>query len=111
MRMWMVPPRMLCNKHLLGEHVECHMVAGSLLKGREASIKGLCDYSMLEPQHLEARHAALAEELLRRGMRHASDLPEVPQKRPHGDVDVQESYRQLLSRCDDCAARMKEALA
>ena len=25
MRMWMVNPKMMCNKHLLGEHVELHL--------------------------------------------------------------------------------------
>jgi hypothetical protein len=30
MRMWMVPPKVMCRKHLLGEHVEIHMLAGSL---------------------------------------------------------------------------------
>lgn len=109
MRMWMIPPELLCRKHLLGEHVECHMVAGSLLKGRTASIKGLCDYSMLEPQHLAARHEALAKEIARRDMTHASDMPELPKEVPHGDVDVEESYYQLMKRCDDCRALMQAA--
>ena len=30
MRMWMVNPGFMCNKHLLGEHVECHMLVGHL---------------------------------------------------------------------------------
>ena len=34
MRMWMVDPKKMCRKHLLGEHVEIHMMVGTLLKGR-----------------------------------------------------------------------------
>ena len=30
MRQWMVDPRLLCRKHLLGEHVENHMFIGTL---------------------------------------------------------------------------------
>lgn len=33
MRMWMVPPRHMCRKHLLGEHVELHMFVGSIKNG------------------------------------------------------------------------------
>jgi hypothetical protein len=33
MRMWMVWPELMCRKHLLGEHVEIHMLLGALNKG------------------------------------------------------------------------------
>jgi hypothetical protein len=33
MRMWMVPTKIMCDKHLLGEHVEHHMFLGSLKQG------------------------------------------------------------------------------
>jgi len=28
--MWMTPPAGMCRKHLLGEHVELHMLLGQL---------------------------------------------------------------------------------
>ena len=34
MRMWMLPPKGLCRKHLLGEHVELHMLLGSMRRGK-----------------------------------------------------------------------------
>ena len=34
MRMWMLPPETMCRKHLLGEHVELHMLLGSLRRGK-----------------------------------------------------------------------------
>ena len=34
MRMWMLPPAGMCRKHLLGEHVELHMLLGSLRRGK-----------------------------------------------------------------------------
>lgn len=33
MRMWKVNPKNMCRQHLLGEHVECHMFVGAILKG------------------------------------------------------------------------------
>ena len=33
MRMWNVDPKLMCNKHLLGEHVEMHMFFGTIQKG------------------------------------------------------------------------------
>ena len=39
MRMWMLPPECMCRKHLLGEHVELHMLLGSMRRGK--SIEGL----------------------------------------------------------------------
>lgn len=34
MRMWMLPPETMCRKHLLGEHVELHMLLGTMKRGR-----------------------------------------------------------------------------
>jgi hypothetical protein len=34
--MWMVDPRLVCSKHLLGEHVELHMFVGCLLKRKRS---------------------------------------------------------------------------
>lgn len=39
MRMWNINPRYMCRKHLLGEHVETHMLVGSLRK--EKSVQGI----------------------------------------------------------------------
>lgn len=41
MRQWLVDPRCLCDKHLLGEHVEHHMFIGTLRKNK--SIQGYLD--------------------------------------------------------------------
>ncbi len=65
MRMWMVDPKKMCRKHLLGEHVEIHMMVGTLLKGR--SIDGFLERGLLEPQSARIRHDALAAEMQARG--------------------------------------------
>jgi len=98
----MVDPKVLCRKHLLGEHVEVHMLAGSLLHGR--SIKGFLDKDILEPQNVQTRHDTLAEEMGRRGYAHASLLPILPplEQRNEGHVDVAVSMTELARRCLAC---------
>lgn len=102
MRMWMVNPKYMCNKHLLGEHVEIHMLIGSLLKNK--SIKGFLDRGLLEPQNASTRHAELVQEMEARGMKHKSNLPELDHldTNNYGNVDKLKSITELTSRCEDC---------
>lgn len=104
MRMWMVNPKMMCNKHLLGEHCECHMFVGSINKGK--NINGYVDKNCLEFNSLHIRHDELAKEMELRGMQHKSLLPKVDivvnQKIKLSTVNKQESLNQLLCRCKKC---------
>lgn len=108
MRMWMVNPRLMCDKHLLGEHVELHMLVGTLQRKR--SVTGFAANNLIELTSLQGRHNALALEMLRRGMNHKSALPEVdinylPDKVLYALVDVEKSTKDLTSRCEECAKR------
>ena len=101
--MWMVDPSEMCRQHLLGEHVECHMFRGSLLKGR--SLQGFLETGLLDSRQLTRRHRDLVAEMTRRGYRHASPLPE--DFDPMGavsDVDPTAAAQELASRCDACRA-------
>jgi len=68
MRMWKVNPKSLCRKHLLGEHVECHMFLGSLAKN--ISLKGYIEKGLVEVHNIIKRHDELAIELGSRGYQH-----------------------------------------
>lgn len=106
MRMWMVEPKILCRKHLLGEHVELHMMAGHLRLGRK--VDGFVAHNCVEPKSIGARHKALAAEMTRRGYKHASPLhqPDVAaHQRPEAKVDAVASLMALLDRCEECAER------
>ena len=74
MRMWMVKPQLMCRKHLLGEHVEIHMLVGSIQRGK--SVAGFLAKGLLEPQSIRSRHEILVVEMLRRGYTHKSELAE-----------------------------------
>lgn len=116
MRMWMVDPKLLCKKHLNGEHFECHMTSGGLEKNKTvALVKTLAKQRMLELNSLWERHEALAKEMVRRGGNHKSELwfePELYMHSldlPNTTVDVDESLRELCRRCPDCRTRINAA--
>lgn len=103
----MVDPRRMCRQHLLGEHVECHMFAGSMRKGLR--LDGYVRNNLFEPSSLKARHDALVREMEQRGYRHRSPFPSVPVK-PYAclmeaRVDRESSADDLFSRCRECRAR------
>jgi hypothetical protein len=70
--MWMVNPKIMCNQHLIGEHLELHMFIGSIKKN--ISMQGYLKNNLLEPNSLYARHNELVKEIIYRGMNHKSDL-------------------------------------
>jgi hypothetical protein len=105
MRMWMVDPSLMCDKHLLGEHVECHMLAGTLARGR--SIAGYMERDLLEPASLVDRHRALALEMTARGFRHRSPLETaddryLPEATRRQRVDARAAADELARRCAAC---------
>jgi hypothetical protein len=104
MRMWNVPSGELCNKHLLGEHVEMHMFIGSLRLGK--SVQGFIDDGLVEIHNIYHRHAELVLEMELRGMKHKSPLsahePDAVELYRAGSVDVGRSRRDLQKRCKNC---------
>lgn len=97
MRVWDVPPRELCRKHLLGEHRELHGLWNILTKHKA---KG--GYSR-HPETLRwvgksaalyKRHERLVAEMKRRGYAHHSPL----NKRLAKGSSVQRSYIDSLAR-------------
>lgn len=102
----MVDPQGMCDKHLLGEHVECHMLLGTLRLGK--SIQGFLKKGLLEPQNLVRRHDELADEMTKRGFKHKSPICEstVTFDLPIGTVNVWESTTELTRRCPSCNKRI-----
>jgi hypothetical protein len=99
--MWMIDPALMCRRHLLGEHVECHMFRGSLLKGK--SLGGFLEAGLLDSRQLKSRHDALAAEMVLRGYRHASPLPlDYETDAAVSEVDVAAAMREIASRCESC---------
>ena len=97
--MWMVDPRLMCRKHLLGEHVELHMLVASMRNG--ISLQGFFENKLIETHNVERRHQQLVQEMIRRGFNHASPLPKVPRRRA-GRVDRSANLVELARRCAQC---------
>lgn len=103
----MVPPRLLCSKHLLGEHVECHMLLGCIKRGK--SIDGFAKKGLIEPRSLFRRHDALVWEMTARGFKHNSPMERLDDLVERlkslvrlSKVSLDKSYADLRERCEAC---------
>ena len=75
MRIWDLPPEILCRQHLLGEHRELHGLWNILTQGK----KGYREHPETKRwagrlAALYSRHDALVAEMHRRGYRHHTPL-------------------------------------
>lgn len=110
MRMWLVNPKIMCRKHLLGEHVEMHMFLGALKKNKK--IDGYLDKNLFEPTALWWRHHHLALEMTERGYNHNSEMYGVfdailalPEKKINKKINREAALRDLVDRCPECRSR------
>ncbi len=95
MRIWDLPPRLLCRNHLLGEHRELHAIWSVLTekkKGYSRHPETLRWEGRLKA--LFTRHQKLVEEMNRRGYHHQSPLDKNLAK----GSSVQNIYIDTLSR-------------
>lgn len=113
MRQWMVNPKIMCQKHLCGEHVEHHMFIGSMI--RQKSIRKYIDYNLLEPLSLLKRHDELVKEMLNRKYNHKSPLI-IPKdllsylsvSDINNIIDRKKSLMDLIQRCPTCFKLYKD---
>lgn len=114
MRMWMTNPKIMCRKHLLGEHVECHMFIGHL--ERQRGLDGYIRENCIEMLSIHDRHKELAEEMESRGYNHKSPLEfmdtmcvyNYDQWQRDVKVDREKSLNELLTRCPECKKRAEK---
>jgi len=102
--MWLVDPKKLCRKHLLGEHLEMHYFRGTIVKGK--SVLGYILKGLVETGKIKERHDQLAKEMKRRGYKHQSEMGNF-QVAPSGFVDVQKNLKELSNRCLECRKRIE----
>ena len=109
MRMWMCDPKILCQKHLCGEHVELHMFIGHLNLKR--NINGFIENNLLEPLSIISRHDELMKEMLERGYKHKSpikefDLSYLSEEYINHKIDKVSALKELISRCPECGEKL-----
>lgn len=105
MRMWMIDPKLLCKKHLLGEHGEIHKHKHNFEKHH--SIKNRILKGQIEPSSMKIRHDELALEMLRRKYNHKSpyELPDIsylPKEEQEFKVNINDSIIDIMERCEEC---------
>jgi hypothetical protein len=110
MRMWMVDVKKMCDKHLLGEHVECHMIVGSIEKSK--NLEGFFINNCIEPLSIKKRHDEIANEMTNRGFNHKSFIIKNPnieylKERKTYIINKDDSFKMLYDRCDKCRSRIK----
>ena len=103
MRMWMVDPEILCQKHLIGEHGELHKFRHNFVKQHRMDGRR----GQIEPESMKKRHDELAAEMLRRGYKHNSpyEQPDISHLQDFPPVDVEGSLKLLIERCPKCRKR------
>jgi hypothetical protein len=111
MRMWMIDPKLLCRKHLIGEHGELHKFKHNFEKKHR--INKRIELGQIEPSSMQTRHDELAEEMIRRGYNHKSpyempDLFYLPKEQRDFKVDLNQSFNDLIIRCEECKIRIQE---
>lgn len=109
MRMWMVDTKILCRKHLMGEHVETHMMIGSIIRGNK--IDGFIENDLIQPRDILNRHNLLAKEMISRGYNHKSDIKEedfnlaiskLSNEYINHMINKDKSLMDLITRCTLC---------
>jgi hypothetical protein len=109
MRMWMCDPKILCQKHLLGEHNEIHKFIGHIRLRR--SIDGYIHNNLISPMRLQERHDLLVVEMLARKYNHKTPVDAnfleaiallYPKEQWGYEVDAAASLADLLQRCPWC---------
>lgn len=100
--MWNVDVKKMCKNHLLGEHLEMHMFAGCLKKGK--NLHGYINNNLVEIHNIKKRHAALVKEMIKRKYSHNSPLESFKVFK-EGKVDSKKNLKELKKRCVNCRKR------
>lgn len=110
MRIWDLPPRVLCRQHLLGEHRELHALWIVITQKR----KGYAHHPETQRwrgklRALYLRHDALVAEMMRRGYQHHSNLDKRLARGQAKQTDWVDSIRAQKQnlRAKHCACRVR----
>ena len=108
MRMWNVNPKLMCRQHLLGEHLEMHMFAGTIKKG--IKIDGYIKNGLVQIGDIKNRHDILALEMFMRGYKHKSlMLPFNEGHKTYPKINIKANIIELKRRCNECKERLQKA--
>jgi hypothetical protein len=98
-RIWCVPVSELDRQHLLGEHAELHCIVGALL-GKYKAFRNHPETLRFKERldELYFRHNEQVREMLKRGFRHTTPLPQSNQPYTCTKEEYQRDHAELLKR-------------
>jgi len=104
--MWMIDPKYLCRKHLLGEHNEIHKHRHMFVKKYSINNR-INPIVQIEPKNMKSKHDVLVFEMLARGYKHKSpyeqpDISYLPEWQRNVNIDIEYNIKDLHSRCEEC---------
>ena len=108
--MWLINPKHLCSRHLLGEHYEIHKFKHSFEKKHNMSKR--IQLGQIKPSMMQKRHDELAVEMTLRGMNHQSPYTQpdtsyiTEQEKSLKDL-IAMNLQELSHRCLECAKIIK----
>lgn len=112
MRMWMINPKLMCDKHLLGEHGELHKHRHNFIKKHDMSGRVLGSVIQIEVLSMKTRHDELHVEMERRfNKKYTSEfeMPDVsylPADVLNKKCNIEYNLADLANRCEAC--RLKQ---
>jgi hypothetical protein len=107
MRMWGIDTKLMCDRHLLGEHVEMHMFVGCIKK--RMSLDGYTKNRLVRIDKIIECHDEIVEEFGRRGFSHKSPIGafDYDYLTCLGGIDISKNLRELEKRCQNCRKRIR----
>lgn len=106
MRMWMIDPKLLCRKHLLGEHGEIHKHKHNFEKKHNMTGR----IGQIFPSKMKSRHDKLVKEMRRRGYSHESpyEMPDISYLPKFPKPNISLNLKDLHNRCGECKSLYSE---
>jgi hypothetical protein len=111
--MWCIDPKLLCRKHLLGEHGELHKFRHNFVKKHNMNKR--IELGQIDPVFMGIRHDELAKEIENRGYNHNSpyeqpDVNYIPDiLLDYCYINIEQNMQELKNRCPECRKRIEES--
>ena len=103
MRMWMLSPKLMCKKHISGEHGEIHKHLSSLYKGIKIDGR-YAHIAQIQLNALQSRHDQLAQFLNHKSPIEVDDywIYKLYPQYYHINVNLEFNLHDLMERCEKC---------
>lgn len=108
MRMWMINPKMMCIKHIVGEHGEIHKHKHNFIKKHNISGR-IYPIVQISPYLMKKRHDELTKYLKNhKSPYELPNLSHLSNEIKYAEVDIEYNIKDLMNRCPECRKKIIE---